>query len=77
MQKLEKENEDFEPNRYMFDNFDEEQLEEVKGFINLKWEPSLSLDAMTLETLDKEQNEDESFVNLAMVLDILFASMYE
>jgi len=47
----------------------------VQGLIDKKREGHLSIDSLELENV--AMNDDEVYANLAVVFDILFASLYE
>ena len=59
----------------MFDNFDEDQIQEVQGLIKKQKEAQLSLNSLELEDSVMVNNEAQAI--LAVVFDLLFASLYE
>ena len=59
----------------MFDNFDEDQLQEVQQLIKAKREAPLTMDSLNLD--ETEIDTDDAQAKLAVVFDILFAIIYE
>lgn len=78
--KLESEQECFSPARYLFDQFDQNQLDEMEPYLTAdpsKKEKNLSLDSLTLAEPDQALSLDEVSKALSVAYDILFAILYE